>query len=118
MSTWDEDIFSADENADFLDELAQLEPDEVLGAVNDAVLLAANDATSGEELSNGRAAATIAAIWLGAPFSAGEIADAYPFIRSNPGEVDEQLAESAAAVLEAAGEETGSDTDQFVEALS
>ena len=122
MSTWDREIFSADENADFLDELAQLEPEEVLEAVNDAVLLAADGASaSDEETLNGRAAATIAAIWSGAPFSAGEIADTYPFIRSNPGEIGEQLSESAAAVLEAAqadGAEAADGIDQFLEALA
>jgi len=128
MSTWDREIFSADENADFLDELAQLEPEEVLEAVNDAVLLAADGASASEEETlNGRAAATIVAIWSGAPFSAGEIADAYPFIRSNPGEISEQLSEAAAAVLEAAqadgtdaaeATEATEDIDQFLEALA
>lgn len=120
MSTWDQEIFADDANADFLDELVDLEPEEILEAVNDAVLLAAGDSPSDEELANGRAAATMAAIWAGAPFSAGEAAEAYPFIRSNPGEISDQLAESAVAVLEAAAEDTDSDTDidQFIEALS
>ena len=101
MSTWDQEIFSAEANADFLDELAQLEPEEILEAVSDAVLLAAGgNSASEEEILNGQAAATIAAIWAGAPFSAGEIAESYPFIRSNPGEVSEQLNESAVTVLE------------------
>lgn len=117
MSTWDREIFSLDANADFLDELAQLEPDEIYEAVHDAVLLAGDGAQASEdELANGRAAATIAAIWAGAPFSAGEIADSYPFIRSTPAELDEKLAEAAAGVLE--GAETDTDIDQFIEALS
>ncbi|MEH0146484.1 DUF4259 domain-containing protein [Corynebacterium sp. Q4381] len=120
MSTWDQEIFADDANIDFLDELVDLEPEEILEAVHDAVLLAAGEAPSDEELANGRAAATMAAIWAGAPFSAGEAAEAYPFIRSNPGEISDQLAESAVAVLEAAAEDTDSDTDidQFIEALS
>lgn len=120
MTTWDREIFSEDANADFLEELSQLEPEEILQAVHDAVLLANGDGASEDETLNGRAAATIAAIWSGAPFSAGEIAEAYPFIRSNPGEISEQLAETAAAVLEKAGDEGESDADidQFVEALS
>lgn len=121
MTTWDREIFSAEGNADFLDELSQLEPEEVLEAVSDAVLLAADgDSASEEERLNGQAAATIAAIWSGAPFFAGEIADAYPFIRSNPGEISEQLSESASAILEEAAEDddSASDIDQFLEALS
>lgn len=120
MSTWDQEIFADDANVDFLDELVDLESEEILEAVNDAVLLAAGEDPTDEELANGRAAATMAAIWAGAPFSAGEAAEAYPFIRSNPGEISDQLAESAIAVLEAAAEDTGSDTDidQFIEALS
>lgn len=120
MSTWDQEIFSDESNVDFLDELVDLEPEEVLEAVHDAVLLAAGDAPSDEELANGRAAATMAAIWAGAPFSAGEAAEAYPFIRSNSGDISDQLAESAVAVLEAAAEDADSDTDidQFIEALS
>ena len=39
MSTWESEIFSAEANADFLDDLAQLEPDEILEAVSDACLL-------------------------------------------------------------------------------
>ncbi|AQQ14553.1 hypothetical protein CGLAU_02840 [Corynebacterium glaucum] len=123
MSTWDQEIFSAEANADFLDELAQLEPEEILEAVSDAVLLAAGgNSASEEEILNGQAAATIAAIWAGAPFSAGEIAESYPFIRSNPGEVSEQLNESAVTVLEKvsadADADSDTDIDQFIEALS
>lgn len=120
MSTWDREIFSDETNADFLDELVELEPEEILEAVSDAVLLANGAGASDEEIANGRAAATIAAIWSGAPFSAGDIAESYPFIRSNPGEISEQIAEAAAALLEAAAEDgdTEADVDQFVEALS
>lgn len=117
MSTWDRHVFSQDVNVEFLDDLAQLDSDEVAGAVRDAVLLAARQQSpSNDERANGQAAATIAAIWSGAPFSAGDVADAYPFIRSADVEVDEDLAEAAASVLEAA--DTEEDVDQFIEALS
>ncbi len=117
MSTWDEEIFTVEVNSDFLDEIADLESDEVMDAVRDAVLLAANqDSPSEDELLNGQAAATIAAIWSGAPFSAGEIAENYPFIRMRPDEIDEQLLDAAAAVLESA--DTEADLEQFLEALS
>jgi len=123
MSTWDQEIFAAGANADFLDELAQLEPEEIFEVVSDAVLLAAGGSSaSDDEILNGQAAATITAIWAGAPFSAGEIAESYPFIRSNPGEISEQLAESAVSVLERASADADADSDtdidQFIEALS
>ncbi|MBA1834550.1 hypothetical protein GC584_10265 [Corynebacterium sp. zg912] len=117
MSTWDEEIFTVDTNTDFLDELVDLDFEEIFEAVRDAVLLAAKqDAPSEDELLNGQAAATIAAIWAGAPFSAGEIAENYPFIRRRPDEMDEQLVESAAVVLEEA--DTDQDLEQFLEALA
>ncbi|MHC2850239.1 uncharacterized protein DUF4259 [Corynebacterium mucifaciens] len=117
MSTWDEQIFTVDTNTDFLDELADLDFEEIFEAVRDAVLLAAKqDDPTEDDLLNGQAAATIAAIWAGAPFSAGEIAEAYPFIRRRSDEMDEQLVESAAAVLEEA--DTDADLEQFLEALA
>lgn len=122
MSTWDRDIFSRDINIDFLDELSDLETDDLVEAVHDAVLLAANDdGATEEEIANGQAAATIAAIWSGAPFTAGDVADAYPFIRSASAggvEIDEKLAEAAVAVLESADVEDEQDVDPFIEALS
>ena len=119
MSTWDKEILSAEANADFLNELSELEPEEILEAVGDAVLLAANSASATEEeVLNAQAAATIAAIWSGAPFSAGEIVDTYPFIRSNSGELSEQLADAAAGVLENAAADSAADIDQFIDALS
>lgn len=116
MSTWDEQIFTVDANTDFLDELVDLDFEDVFEAVRDAVLLAAKQDSSEEELLNGQAAATIAAIWAGAPFSAGEIAETHPFIRLRPDEMDEQLVESAASVLEEA--DTEEDLEQFLEALA
>lgn len=117
MSTWDQEIFTVEVNADFLDELVELEADEVMDAVRDAVLLAGNqDSASEDEVLNGQAAATIAAIWAGAPFSAGEVAERYPFIRMRPDEIDEKLTETAAEVLESA--DTEMDLEQFIEALS
>ncbi|WP_165165460.1 DUF4259 domain-containing protein [Corynebacterium qintianiae] len=117
MSAWDKDILSDDVNIEFLDELADLDPDDIVEAVRDAVLLAANpESAKADEISNGRAAATIAAIWAGAPFSAGDVADAYPFIRSIDADIDETLAEAAISVLE--NVDTEEDIDQYIEALS
>ncbi|WP_394281303.1 DUF4259 domain-containing protein [Corynebacterium sp.] len=117
MSTWDDEIFAEDINVDFLDELAELDDEEVVEAVSDACLLAANqDNATEDELLNGQAAATIAAIWAGAPFSAGDVAEEYPFIRSLMGEGSEALAEAAVTVLE--NVDTDHDIDQFIEALA
>lgn len=71
MSTWDEHIFTSDVNVEFLDELISLEEDDIIEAIRDAIVLATDDsgATEDEE-QNALAAATIAAIWAGAPFSA------------------------------------------------
>ena len=46
--------------------------------------------------------------------------DTYPFIRSNPGELSEQLVEAAVGVLENAASDADADADidQFIEALS
>lgn len=117
MSTWDSEIFAEEINVDFLDELNDLEDDEIVEAVTDASLLAAQpDTASEDEILNGQAAATIAAIWAGAPFAAGDVAQQYPFIRGLMGEVDEKLAEAAVLVLEAV--DTEHDIDQFIEALA
>ncbi|MDY5786317.1 MULTISPECIES: hypothetical protein [unclassified Corynebacterium] len=116
MTTWDSEIFSTEANVEFLDELTELDRDGIVDAVRDAVLLASGESATEDELDNGRAAATIAAIWAGAPFSAGEIADSYEFIRGGVADVDEQLSSAAAAVLE--GVDTEEDVDQFIEALS
>lgn len=124
MSTWDIEILGHEGNVDFLDDLAEMETDEIVDAVRDACLLAADrDSASEEELLNGQAAATIAAIWAGAPFSASDVIESYPFIRTAGVELDEQLAEAAVKVLEAVGEaddsdESVADVDQFLEALA
>ncbi|MCT1685021.1 DUF4259 domain-containing protein [Corynebacterium appendicis] len=117
MSTWDMAIFNEDANVDFLDDLADLDFDETVQAVRDACLLAGDkDNATEEDILNGQAAATIAAIWAGAPFSAGDIADTYPFLRASSVELDEKLIDVAVAILEDVDSEQ--DVDQFIEALS
>ncbi|MCT1451901.1 DUF4259 domain-containing protein [Corynebacterium sp. p3-SID1145] len=117
MSTWDMTIFNEDANVDFLDDIADLDHEDMVEAVRDACLLAMDkDNATEEELLNGQAAATIAAIWAGAPFSAGETADTYPFLRTAAADVDEKLVEAAVAILEDVDSEQ--DVDQFIEALS
>ncbi|MBG6123153.1 DUF4259 domain-containing protein [Corynebacterium aquatimens] len=119
MSMWDSEILGDEGNVDFLDDLAELDSEDLVEAIQDACLLAADpDSASEEEILNGRAAATIVAIWEGAPFSASDIIATYPFIRSAGVELDDKLTEAAVKVLEAIDtEETESDVDQFLEAL-
>lgn len=116
MSTWDHDVFTSDVNADFLDELAGLDDEDIVEAVRDAIMLAAGGDASDDENANGLAAATIAAIWAGAPFSAGDVVESYPFIRGLVGSGDEALNEKAAGLLEEVEEDY--DLEAFIEALS
>jgi len=117
VSTWDEDIFSTDLNVDFLEEMANLDEEGVIRAVEDACEVAHSKLQlSGEEEQNAQAAATIAAIWAGAPFSAGEVVEDYPYIRELVGSGSETLTENALEVLENVEEEY--DLEAFIEALS
>src|SRR5699024_6790207 len=64
MGTWDEYIFTSEDNVDFLDDLNSLEEDDVIEAIHDAIMLATGDnQATEEEQQNALAAATIAAIW-------------------------------------------------------
>lgn len=116
MSTWDKYIFSTDVNVDFLDELVNLDDEDIVEAVRDAVMLAASGEATADEEENALAAATIAAIWAGAPFSSGDIIESYPFIRGLVGSDDEALNEKALGLLEDVEEEY--DLEAFIEALS
>lgn len=117
MGSWDKEIFAREENIDFLDELIDLEDEEIVEAIHDACLLARdNERASEEELSNGLAAATVAAIWSGAQYSAVETVEAYPFIRDLAGSAGESLREVASEVLEEA--DTEEDLEVYLEALT
>lgn len=116
MSTWDMRIFDDEANQDFLADLAELEEEDVVKAVYDACRLAVADRASEEEILNGQAAATLAAIWRGAPFSAGDVADDYPFIRDLIGSGSEELSEVAAEILEDVSSDE--DVDLFLESLA
>lgn len=117
MGAWDIAIFAEEVNVDFLDELAALDDDAIIQAVKDACLLAAQPTgvTEDEQL-NGLAAATIAAIWAGAPFSAADVADTYPFLRELIGSGSEKLNEVAGELLENA--DTEEDLEVYLEALA
>lgn len=99
MSTWDSIIFRSDAVADLLEDVAPLDGDDLAGALLDACRLAAGDADE-DEARAGLGAATVAAIWSGAPFSAGQLVDEYPFIREGIGSCPEDLREAASEVFD------------------
>lgn len=117
MGAWDDSILTEDVNVDFLDEIAELDSDDILEALEDACLLIINqERASEDEHLNGQAAATIAAIIFGAPYSAGQVLENYPFIRELVGEGSETLRAAAARVLEEADVEY--DLEAYLEALN
>ena len=121
MGAWDIEVLNADINEDFLDELSSLEGEDLVEGVVDAIMLVAKgNATSDEEESTGECAATIASIWAGAPYSASDAIDNYPFIVDPgydiPEEEFEKMAEPAADILENA--DTELDLEGYIEVLS
>ncbi|MDO4908639.1 MAG: DUF4259 domain-containing protein [Corynebacterium sp.] len=124
MTTWDIHIFNADENQDFLDDLANFYEDEnyedlVDTLVDICTLADSNGYANADEAANAACAATIAAIWAGAPFSAAEAVEDYPFIKGVGESPSDELIEHAGTVLEhVAEEEENYDLDVFLEALS
>lgn len=99
MSTWDSIIFSSDVVTDLFEAVSSLDDDELAEVLRDACRLAARDADD-DEARAGLGAATVAAIWSGAPFSAGQLVDEYPFIRDGIGSCPEELREAAAETFE------------------
>ncbi|HIW95476.1 MAG TPA: DUF4259 domain-containing protein [Candidatus Corynebacterium gallistercoris] len=128
MSNWDETVFGDEDNTDFLDELNDLDDRDLEEALEDAINTALHHAAiSSGEYSNGLCAATIAAIWAGAPYSAATVADDHPFIRQHIGEVEGGLQELALQLLYKEHERRAEQMDDsedaegletFVEALS
>lgn len=117
MGAWDDSILNEEINVDFLDEIADLDNDDILEALEDACLLVINqDNATEEEHLNGQAAATIAAILAGAPYSAGEVVENYPFIRQLMGEGSESLRAVAARLLEES--DVDYDLEAYLEALN
>ena len=43
MSTWDEHIFTSEDNVEFLEDLKSLEEDDVIEAIHDAIMLATGE---------------------------------------------------------------------------
>lgn len=116
MSGWETEVFSHDLNQDFLDELVQLDDEDILVAVVDALEIAVGDSPREDDLVLGQAAATILAIWAGAPFGFGDTLSGYPFIRDLIGAGDEEIREKAGALLESV--ETEEDLEPYLDALA
>ncbi|AZA12912.1 DUF4259 domain-containing protein [Corynebacterium choanae] len=117
MEPWDEEIFQEEVVVDFLDELSDLEEDDIVQAVDDALVTTVKDPhVTADDLLVGQAAATITAIWSGAPYSAGDVVEEYPFIRSLTDQATDAMQQLAFTILEQV--DTDSDLDSFLEALT
>ncbi|WKD59716.1 DUF4259 domain-containing protein [Corynebacterium caspium] len=117
MTAWDGKVFSDALNEDFLEDLNTMDEEDIVEAVTDACrVVVSQDNPSEEELANGLAAATIAAIWAGAPYYSGEIIERYPYIRDLIGETFADLSAMASEILESVDAEE--DVDTFLEALA
>ncbi|WP_448851430.1 hypothetical protein [Corynebacterium sp. 335C] len=101
MTTWDSTIFAAPAAAELLEEIDAIDDaEERAESLAGACRLGAADADR-DEAAAGLAAATVAAIWCGAPFSATDVIDDHPFIRAGIGSCPEDLREAAAEAFEA-----------------
>lgn len=123
MSNWDEYIFHDDDNIEFLDELIDLEPTDLFEALEDTVTLALRHSEPGDvEYLNGLCAASVAAIWCGAPFSSASVADEHPFVREYIGQCSDKLQEQSSLLLdkelENQGEAAYEGLETFAEALT
>lgn len=123
MSNWDEYIFHDEDNIEFLDELIDLEPTDLFEALEDAVTLAWRHSEPGDvEYLNGLCAASVAAIWCGAPFSSASAADEHPFVREYIGQCSDKLQEQSSLLLdkelENQGEAAYEGLETFAEALT
>lgn len=121
MSTWDSVIFNEDVVLELFEEVEALEGDERADVLLDACKLAVGGAEE-DEVRAGLGAATVAAIWCGAPYSAGDIVTDNPFIREGIGDCPEELREAAAEVfdehIEDLPEEQRESAEDFAEAVN
>lgn len=123
MSSWDETIFNDEISTDFLDECDDLDGLDLVQALQDACTVALNHSRPGDQdHRTGLCAATVAAIWSGAPFTSAEIADEHPLIRVRIGSCPDTLQEVALLFLDGYLESLGDDApdglETCVEALS
>ncbi|RAV33510.1 DUF4259 domain-containing protein [Corynebacterium heidelbergense] len=124
MSSWDEQVFTGEDNVDFLDDLVDLDETDLHEALEDAITIALKQASRGDvDYAQGLCAASIAAVWCGAPFSSTAVTEAHPFVREYIGDCPETLQQAAFQLLEAEFEAQGEDNlveglETYVEAVS
>ncbi|MDO4910273.1 MAG: hypothetical protein Q3972_00830 [Corynebacterium sp.] len=115
--TWDSFIFSTPNNEDYLESLDHYfnegYPESVVENMLDTCLTVTDGDASEADLENAALAATITAIWLGAPYTIAEIVDQYPWIKNIGLEVDDELYDAAATVLERAAEHWADEEFEF-----
>lgn len=119
MSGWDEEIFTDEVVIDFLEEISALDDGEQEGALLDACQLALNSSSDDDQRA-GLGAATVAAIWSGAPYTAAAAVEDYPFIRKGIGQIGDELRESAAEVFAELADGIGENEEsaaEFAEAV-
>ena len=114
MSIWDTEVFTNDTVLDFLDEVDGLDEDQREEALIDTCQIALSADDENEQLA-GLAAAVIAAIWAGAPFSSSRIVEDYAFIKEGIGEYSEELMETATEVFDALSGITRDGTSHLLE---
>lgn len=101
MSSWDEAVFADENSVEFLAECDELDGADLVRALEDACTVALNHAEPGDaDHMTGLCAATVASIWCGAPFTAAEVADDHPLVRSWIGECPDELREVALQLLD------------------
>lgn len=117
MKTWDEEIFTHESNETFLADIDELDSEDLIEALQDACQLSVTPTATDEEKLNGLAAATITAMWCGAPFTYSEVAEEYSFVRSHIGRCPEQLRDTAEEVFThfEQAPETEEHSDEFAE---
>lgn len=120
MSIWDTEIFKNDSVLDFLDEVENLDVEQREGALIDSCQMALSTDDEDEQCA-GLAAAVVAAIWAGAPFSSSRIVEDYSFIKEGIGHISEELTEAATEVFDALSGTTRDGTalllEDFAEAV-
>lgn len=119
MSGWDEEIFADEAVVELLEELSSYDGEERQEAMEDACRLALNSGDPDEQRA-GLGAATVVAIWSGAPYTAAETVEEFPFIRKGIGAADDDLRELAAEVFAELSDGIGENAEsaaEFAEAV-
>ena len=123
MSSWDRRISEDEAVEEFFEELDDLEDDELFELVESTVKIALLQADPGDmDYSMGLGAASLVAIWHGAPYALGDLTDRFSFIRGYIGQSDNSLTDSALELLdqemERLDDQAPEGLETYVEALS